>query len=104
MKEKAVEIIKEVLESKDIKVIKMILFGSRVRDNFREDSDWDFLILIDRELDFHERWKIINQIQRKLAELRIPNDIILKSEEQFNIMKNYVGNISYYASRDGIEV
>ncbi|MBK9980810.1 MAG: nucleotidyltransferase domain-containing protein [Saprospiraceae bacterium] len=29
----------------------VILFGSRARGDFREDSDWDFLILLNRTLD-----------------------------------------------------
>jgi uncharacterized protein len=29
----------------------VILFGSRARGDHREDSDWDFLVLLDRPLD-----------------------------------------------------
>ena len=29
----------------------VILFGSRARGDFRNDSDWDFLILLDRPMD-----------------------------------------------------
>lgn len=28
----------------------VILFGSRARGDFRKDSDWDFLVLLDRPL------------------------------------------------------
>lgn len=28
----------------------VILFGSRAREDFRPDSDWDFLVLLDRPL------------------------------------------------------
>jgi predicted nucleotidyltransferase len=98
------QIIREVFEKNKIDVLKIILFGSRARGSFREDSDWDFLVLIDRNLDFHGKWKIIEEIKRKLAKLRIPNDILVKSEEQFNIMKDDVGTISYYIYKEGIEI
>lgn len=39
MLETAVNVIKEVLNNNGIKVIKIILFGSRVKENFRQDSN-----------------------------------------------------------------
>ena len=35
------KIIIEELEEENIKVHKIILFGSRARGDFKEDSDWD---------------------------------------------------------------
>lgn len=29
--------------------VDVILFGSRVRDDWREDSDWDVLVLVDKD-------------------------------------------------------
>jgi predicted nucleotidyltransferase len=37
--EKAIQVIKETIENKGLKVLKIILFGSRVKGNAREDSD-----------------------------------------------------------------
>lgn len=31
----------------------VILFGSRARGDYKKDSDWDFLILTDKEVDTH---------------------------------------------------
>ena len=104
MKEIGIKIINEILKTKGIKVSKIILFGSRARKDFNKDSDWDFLVVIDKDLSFNEKHQIIIEIQRKLAKLKIPNDIIIKSEEKFNIMKEYPGNISFYADKEGIVV
>jgi len=41
MKEKINKIINQVFEEKGIKVEKIILFGSRARGDFKENSDWD---------------------------------------------------------------
>ena len=104
MKKIIVKIINDVLEEKGIKVKKIILFGSRAKGDFKQDSDWDLMIVTDRNLSFLEKRKIIAEMQRRLAKLKIPNDIILKSEQQFDTMKNYVGCMSYYASKEGLQV
>ena len=104
MKEEAIKVIRVVFKKYQIKVLKIILFGSRARGDSEKDSDWDFLVIINKELEFIQKREIISEIQRELAKLKIPNDIIVKSEVQFNIMKKYVGNISYYASQEGLEV
>jgi len=101
MIEIAVKVIKEILLKNKIKPVNIILFGSRARGEFNEESDWDFLVLIDKEIDFPEKHRMITEIRRVLAKYRIPNDIIIKSEKQFNIMKNYPGNISFYAYQEG---
>jgi predicted nucleotidyltransferase len=107
-KQKEIEIIKKIIKESmhknGILIKQIILFGSRAKGDFRKDSDWDFFVLVDKDLDFHGKWKIINEIKRKLAKLRIPNDIIIKSEKQFNIMKNDVGNISYYIHKEGMKL
>jgi predicted nucleotidyltransferase len=99
--EKAVEVIKEEIESKGLKVIKIILFGSRARGDAKEDSDWDFLVVVDKKLSFNQKWDIIINIKRELAKLKIPNDIIINSIEEFEERKNNVGYITYYAVREG---
>jgi len=104
MKEIIAKIINDVLGQKGIAVKKIILFGSRARGNFKKDSDWDLMIVIDRNLSFLEKRRFIAEMQRNLAKLKIPNDIILKSEQQFNAKKNYVGCMSYYASKEGLLV
>ncbi len=97
-------IIKKKLEQYNINIIRVLLFGSRARGDFSKFSDWDFFVIIDTECSFKEKVKIITEIKKELAEERIPNDIILKAEQDFNNDKNYVGNISYYVNMEGREV
>jgi len=100
--EEAIKIIKEEIENRGLKVLKIILFGSRARWDFKEDSDWDFLIVIDKDLDRRTKWDIIIKIKRKLAMLKIPNDIIINSIREFEERRDNVGYIIYYAVREGI--
>jgi len=100
----AKKIIKEEIKKREIKVLKIILFGSRTGKNFNKNSDWDFLVVINKELNFHEKWEVILSIKRKLLENEIPNDIILKSKESYDIDKEIVNTISYSAKLEGIEI
>ena len=40
----------------------VILFGSRARGDFHEESDWDVLVLTDKEVDFIFKRKITDQL------------------------------------------
>jgi predicted nucleotidyltransferase len=104
--EKAIQIIKETIENKRLKVSKIILFGSRAKGTAREDSDWDFFVIIDKKLSFNEKWDIIDEIKIKikLAKLKIPNDILLKSVDEVEESKDDVGRITYYVLKEGVEV
>ncbi len=50
---KEIEIAKAIItreiEKVGLKVIKIILFGSRARGDFKKDSDWDLLVIVDKE-------------------------------------------------------
>jgi predicted nucleotidyltransferase len=97
-------IIIEELEKENIKVHKIILFGSRARGDFKEDSDWDVLVIVDRKLNFCKKWDIIDRIKLKLARSKIPNDIILKSDLELFENKNNIGSVVYYAIKEGREI
>jgi predicted nucleotidyltransferase len=99
--EKVVKIIKEEIEARGLKVVKIILFGSRAKGNPKENSDWDFLVIIDKDSDRNTKWEMIIKIKRELALLKIPNDIIINSIREFEERKENVGYIAYYASREG---
>lgn len=54
----------------------VILFGSRARNDFRTDSDWDFLILLDVQ-KLNRKTK--NEIWDRLYELELKTDSIISS-------------------------
>jgi len=100
----ALRIIREIFAKEKIKIEKIIIFGSRARGNFKNDSDWDFLVIAGKEIAIKEKHRLIIQIKRKLAKLGIPNDIIIQSMSKFDMMKSYPGNISYAANLEGVTV
>jgi|Deesub1362A_J573_1020465.scaffolds.fasta_scaffold19064_2 predicted nucleotidyltransferase len=100
----AKKIITEEIEKVGLRIEKILLFGSRARGDYTRDSDWDFYVIIDREIPFIERRKIITCIRRRLAKSKIPNDIIIQSVSTVERRKNDVGYLSYYVLKEGIEV
>lgn len=100
--EHAKTIITQEIEKAGSTVNRILLFGSRARDEAKEDSDWDFLVIVDREIEREAKWNAILAIKRKLAALKIPNDIIVNSEEQAQMRKDHVGYITYYAIKEGV--
>jgi predicted nucleotidyltransferase len=102
------EIVKQItideLKKYNIEVKGFYLFGSRAKGTYREDSDWDFFVVIDKDLSFQKKWDIIDKIKIILAKLKIPNDIILKSEKEIQESKDDVGRITYYALKEGISI
>jgi uncharacterized protein len=40
----------------------IVLYGSRARGDFRKFSDWDFLVLVDSEVDYKRTHRIRHQL------------------------------------------
>ncbi len=101
--EKALKIIRDEIEKEGMKVLKIILFGSRARGDFREDSDWDLLVVIDRDITFSHKREILGNIYKMLAKVEGASyEVIIISQRKFDELKNYVGTLMYEAEREGI--
>lgn len=101
---KAIEIIKEEIERRNVHIVEILLFGSRARGDFDINSDWDFLVIVGDNLEREARWDIILSIKRRLAKLKIPNDILITSVDEVKDKAKDVGDIIYYALKEGINV
>ncbi len=82
----------------------VILFGSRARGDFRKDSDWDILIITERELSWRERLRLSGEIRKRLAKRGMPVDVLIISREKLERLKNDPGYIYRYALSEGIRV
>jgi uncharacterized protein len=81
---------------------RILLFGSRARNDASSDSDWDFLILTDFEVDRILRNRIYDELfETELETDQILTGIIQKKEqgEEYKITPIYQ-NIS----QDGLEI
>jgi len=82
---------------------KMILFGSRARGDAREDSDWDLLVLLNKdEINFNEDYD-------KYAAPFIPIELNYGTVISiiFNTKKNWETRpsmLKYNVEKEGIEI
>ncbi len=104
-KQEILEKLKSILTKLDIKYSKILLFGSRARGDFREESDWDFLIVLKKPLDARAKKELWFDIYKKLHEFYpfISFDIVLKDTESFEEEKTIANTISNEVYLEGIE-
>jgi predicted nucleotidyltransferase len=94
--------IKEVVKS-FFPEAKVLLFGSRARGDFNNDSDYDLLIIVKDEIPDREKITLGGRINEKLVKtLHAPFDVLLNSEKEVDIYKDLQGNIIRWALREGI--
>jgi predicted nucleotidyltransferase len=78
------------------------LFGSRARGEARPDSDVDLLITApDAWLAEHDRWGVLGRLWRRLADHRIPVDLLLYSCSQVEERSGWRDHVIARAFREG---
>ncbi len=95
-------IIQEEVEKAGLNLRQLLLFGSRAQGRARPDSDWDFLIIVDRLPERAIRIRLEARIGVRLVQERLPADVLILSESQFDERKNDVGHIAYYAAKESV--
>lgn len=84
---------------------KVLLFGSRARGNYNEQSDYDILIITKQTFACREKMNMESKISKSLVFLlRAPFDVILHSQNEFESKKHAKGFILYHALKDSIEL
>ena len=78
--EETLHIIKQFIEE-IYPVDQIILFGSRAQGNYREDSDYDLMLISEENLLPIEKRKISNKITAELSRQKIDVDVIVKNSE-----------------------
>lgn len=77
---------------------KVILFGSYAYGEPTKDSDIDLLLIKDDDLPKIKR----NRIARSyLRDFKFPVDVIVKSREEFETLKDVIGTVVYTANKYG---
>jgi predicted nucleotidyltransferase len=81
------------------------LFGSRARGTARPDSDLDLLVTVpDEWLYAHSRFEETGDLSRKLAQYRIPIDLLIYSVREVRDRRQYSQHVVSEAYRYGREL
>lgn len=97
-------IILEEMEKAGCKVERVLLFGSRVKGTARPESDWDFYVIIDKNLSFHEREDIASRICWRFAEVDLIADVFVQSHQTVEERRENRGYLTYYVLKEGVEI
>lgn len=81
--------------------LRIILFGSYARGSSTFDSDLDLLII---KKQVKSRLKESLLIRNALREIRLPKDILVTSQEEFDFYKHQFGSIYKDINENGIVI
>ncbi|MGC8783214.1 MAG: nucleotidyltransferase domain-containing protein [Armatimonadota bacterium] len=100
----AVDVICSVAQQHGVDVVRIYLFGSRARGGAGKDSDWDFYVVIDKEVGFLQRQQMGSLIRRFLAKQKIDCDVLIQAEETVCRRRSDTGYLTYYVLKEGVPV
>ncbi len=81
--------------------LKMVLFGSRARGDYSENSDLDVAILV-RGLTREMKRRILDQVAEIELEYLLPISVLVFSEDEFERLKKRERRIAIDIEREGI--
>ncbi|MEK7396797.1 MAG: nucleotidyltransferase domain-containing protein [Candidatus Poribacteria bacterium] len=90
------------IDEMGVSVESIILFGSRARGDYNEDSDYDILIVTEKTFPFKEKIRIADTVRKRLVKLRISSDIIIKSPNEIEYFRDKIGSVTREALREGV--
>ena len=96
------EVISEVAIRHGIDVDKVILFGSRARGDFRENSDWDLLVITKTKYGRRVVREFLLEVRRALVDIGIVPEIIVVEKYTVEKYKKHTGYVYYHALAEGI--
>ncbi|HOK79739.1 MAG TPA: nucleotidyltransferase domain-containing protein [bacterium] len=103
MRDKNLERIKEVIKS-IFPDAQIILFGSRARGDYKENSDYDIMVIIEQELNIKDKRQYSSYIRKKLIEKRILADVLIRTKKDANYYQDKIGSITRIALLKGVRL
>lgn len=93
-------LLKDILGELEYETI--ILFGSRGRGDYEEESDYDILITTKNNLTIKQKMELSGLCRRELAKKGIDADIIIKSKDEVAYYKEKIGSVVRTALKEGV--
>lgn len=95
------EIIKRIVKN-IIPECKILLFGSRTRDDFKFNSDYDILIIVQNQIPIKEKFSLRTQVRKALLEVNIFSDVLIQSSNEIEKKILLPGHIVKTIMREGV--
>jgi len=96
-----IELKKSIQEIAGDRMIKMVLYGSRARGDYNEESDTDIAIII-RGLSRELKDRILSRVAEIEFEYLRSLSTLVISEEDFHLLRNRERRIALDIEREGI--
>jgi len=81
---------------------RILLFGSRARNENTIDSDYDFLVITKETIDISKKRMLKSMMRKELARFKIPADILIQSEDEIISKKEISGHIIRQVLKEGV--
>ena len=86
----------------EVRPCRIYLFGSRARGDQTTDSDIDLLIVEDQEFSSNrDRWSELKRLRRALKPFRVPKDILVYGQNEFERWEDSINHIVAHTVREG---
>ena len=96
-------VIMDVAKEMGIEIDRIILFGSRARGDYREDSDWDILVVTKNEFQKNNlKWKFWDEVMKQLDYIDL--ELFIVDRKHFLRNARVVGNIEYISNKKGVVI
>jgi len=99
-------ILEKIVQSlkQEFRPTRLFLYGSRANGNHRDDSDFDFVLVVPN-FDKNQRHNAMSEISKKLwQELNVEVQVWIYSEKDFNDWKDEFSSIPETALNTGKEI
>ena len=83
---------------------RVIIFGSRATGTYTDLSDYDVLVIVDKDISITDKLKFQSEIRKGLANFLIPVDIFIESKDDITKKSQLTNHIVNEALNKGVEV
>lgn len=99
MTELITQVVQEITAAEQI-----LLFGSRAKGDFRSDSDYDVLVILQNSLGQKERLRLATRCRQRLAQAGVDADVFVKSPDEVRDYRDKRGSIVHEALNTGVQL
>ena len=83
---------------------RVVLFGSRVRDDSTDQSDLDILVILKDSMAPRDKLKLSTELRKRLAVELLDADVLVKDRQDVEYLRDKCGSVVRNALREGVSL